>query len=155
MITAYTPEQIEAAQERMRAKRPKEPDPVNIEPLMQLGADQFFTYSGQMLRLPPISFRDGMRLNQLWIRMAKLSNVDELDEKTIAECSALFHEVVTLLGRLVRPVGWIRAIAWRCGFRRNPFGNATEREVPALVGFFSTCRTNTPVRLSHTQRTTS
>lgn len=148
MINQIPQDRLERVQRELMASAPRAQEPVNVQPLMQLGEDQLLEFNGQLLRIPPVPFRAGLRLNELWLRV-QTAEQGERTGDAAAACARIIAELVRLMGSLARPTGAVRPLLWRLGYRPNPFSLATEMEVGALVDFFVMCRTKPTVRLSH------
>lgn len=105
-------------------------------------------------RVPPVPYRDGVRLLVLDRHVARLQaklNADEKNEinddttlRALAELADTLTELVTLFHALVRPVTlWDRLTWW---LQRNPFLTAEANEIGELRRFFSGARTRCRVR---------
>lgn len=117
-----------------------QPEPLNVQPTLELGGSMELTFRGVSYIVPPVPFKAGIELSALWTRL------ENLDGKDPGELAEILTRLVKLFRTLVRPRGMLRRLFWR--FTRNPFASASPREVGQLVGFFSVCRALSGVSLS-------
>lgn len=111
-------------------------------------------YRTRRFRVPPVPYRDGIRLLALDRHVARLQaklNADEKNEinddttlRALAELAETLTELVTLFRALVRPVTLWDRLTWRV--QRNPFIDAEASEIGELRRFFSAARTRCRVR---------
>lgn len=122
-----------------KRRRPREeaqaaaPVPFNAQPVLDLGNLVYFLFRGRAYGVPPLGWRDGQRLHGIW------TEARDLGELT-AENTATYYGLIAQLPRLIRrlsfPCGKLRRLASRLRLIRNPFEQATERELVELAGLF-------------------
>lgn len=146
-ITPLAPERIAETQAILRAQlRVATPSSVvrNATLAADLDVTTTLVYRRRLYKVPPVSFRVGIELQEIAARLDELTNVPETDE-SLTELLAMFQDAVALFHRCIVPSTFIGRLFWRR--RSNPFYNATSGEVAELLGFFSQCRTRSSVRV--------
>jgi len=130
-----------------RSDRPKPERPRNVRAsLLVFGADKVeVPFHGRMYELTPVSFEDGMRLSDVRATIEELEDAEPTRENARRYLDAC-RLVVRLAPRYMLPRGRLRRALWRLRLRRNPFRQASEREVGELLGFFLGCRMMSRVR---------
>lgn len=124
--------------EESRGPAPKIPV-LNTELILGLYADSILFFRGWRLRVPPIEYREGVRMNALWRDFAAMAkDKDEGGAEKDDAYLALLRQMAECYRRVVTPKGWIQKVMWR--FARNPFLKMTEGDVGKLMGFFFACR---------------
>lgn len=142
MIRPISEAQLEQVQAELRHReRERGPQTANAGTVLALAEAGAVFFRGVPWRVPPVSYRDGIRLQQLGDRLAALALAGAPD----AEQEAVITEMVIAFRGLVRPVGWRRLLG---RLLPNPFRRASEAEVGQLLAFFTLCRTRSSVRLA-------
>ncbi len=135
--------------ERYPDGRPSVEPPANVQPaLFLLGAEsRILPYRGRGYVVGHVSFEDGIRLTLARSAVEALDEAAPTPENTEAYLLAM-RLIVRLAPRYLVPIETVRRFFWRLGLRRNPFKDATEREVGQLLGFFLVSRTRSRVQFS-------
>lgn len=110
---------------------------VNVGAVRGLMDDGLLAFRGRVYRSPPVSYFDAVRLYELADRMAKLAALENNEASAAVQLravAAVQGEAVRYFWRLVRPIDWRRFVPR--ALLRNPFRNASPREVDELLGFF-------------------
>lgn len=111
---------------------PEPPKSVNGPEAITVGGTTLFFYDGHAYVLPNISWQDGFRMNEI------VECITSPDRKS-DDVRAAFAQAVEMMFRLSKPASAARFIPR--ALRRNPFRNASEMEVVALLDFFWKRRT--------------
>lgn len=114
------------------------PAPLNTQAVLDLGNLVFFTFRGRAYGIPPLGWREGMRLTLLWTEALRYPT--PLTPESAPSYYAVVEQLPPLLWSLVRPVGRIRRALKRFRLLRNPFFAASEGELVELAAFFLTRR---------------
>lgn len=115
--------------------------------LVVLDAERLaFAYRGVAYELLPVSFEDGVRLNEARAAIAVASDDDRLTPEVARDARRALRLVATLALRYIQPLSPVRRLFWKLRLRRNPYRRATEQEVGQLLGFFLGCRTMSRAR---------
>lgn len=110
---------------------------VNFEAVRGLMDDGLLMFRGRVYRSPPVSYDDAIRLYEIADRMAKLAGLDNNEASAAVQLravAAVQGEAARYFWRLVRPIDWRRFVPRI--LLRNPFRDASPREVDDLLGFF-------------------
>lgn len=141
MLRRLTEAQLEHAQAELRGEqRPDAPEIANAATVLGLGEAGVLFFRGRAFRVPPVGYREGVRLQQLADRLAALALAAAPDDEQVEA----IDEMIAAFARLAHPVGWR---GWLRALLPNPFRHASEVEVGQLLAFFSHCRTRSSVRL--------
>lgn len=155
----YVPEREVAA--RHRAKRaargttaPRLPVPPtaarlrNVEPVLSLGETTYFQFRGRAYGVPPLPWKAGQRLLQVYTATLALAGHVALqgDAKAERDYFRGLARIQAILWAYCRPVGKIRRVFWHLRLLHNPFRGATEKEVLELADFFLKGRTRSAVQ---------
>jgi hypothetical protein len=118
---------------------------VNLGNVLGLMDDELLVYRGRAYRSPPVSYADAVRLFGIAERSTALGTLADQDAGTqMREIARIQAQAVRLFWMLVTPVDWRRWVPK--AFLRNPFRNASPREVDDLLGFFWLRQTSSSVR---------
>jgi hypothetical protein len=111
------------------------PRVVNTGAVLDLHDDALLVYRGREYRSPPVAYYDAIRLYEVAARLADLAKLAN-DDPTLqlAEIGRVQSEAVRLFRALVKPNDWRRFLPR--ALLRNPFRDASPREVDDLLGFF-------------------
>ncbi|MFW6079797.1 MAG: hypothetical protein ACODAE_09255 [Gemmatimonadota bacterium] len=135
---------LEEAQERLRtrAREATPPRPRNTGAVIELGEAVLFAWRGRPYRAF-VGYKTGTELADLWARLGELG--ESVERERLGEYRDILDGMVRLFKHIARPTvrPWrlIRRARIALGLYRNPFRDATEREIGDLVVFFSTLRT--------------
>lgn len=111
------------------------PEPVGVvngPEAIAIGETALFFYDGAAYVLPSIPWQDGLRMNEI---VRCITSRDRKED----EVRAAFEQATEMMFRLSEPASSLRFIPR--ALRRNPFRNASESEVVALLDFFWKRRT--------------
>lgn len=89
-------------------------------------------FRGRGYAVPPVPWKLAVEVLSCQTEMRRLAGRKDAEP---AEAVALFRRALRLFKRLSRPVNPLRRLLWPV--TRNPYRNATPREVGELLGFFS------------------
>lgn len=153
-------EQIRKAASVYRERLPDQRETKILNSDLIIGAlavDSILSYRSIRYRVPPVGYKDGLRLQKLYRRSEEIARAARSekhpagvdDDVTEADLSELYGEMAALFHSLVRPTTIFQRVFWR--WLPNPFANVTEADVIKLMGFFFTCRTKSTVRSSSAQ----
>lgn len=165
------PDEMLEAQRRFerRHRRPASPAaespverPRNVEPILSIGDASYFHFRGRAFGVPPLPWKAGQRITDAQARaigaMATLSS-DPTSLPIRADYYKALGQLAPLLWRHCRPVGKLRRFLRFIGLHRNPFANATDRELLELADFFSSRRMRSgvpaPPAMARPRRSTS
>lgn len=122
----------------------------NVEPVLSLGEMTYLHFRGRAYGVPPLPWKSGQRMLQVYQTAIANANIlatrgDKTAETDYFKALAVLQ---TLLWRHCRPVG----LGWRLlrllRLHRNPFRNATEKEILDHTDFFLQLRMKSNVRSS-------
>lgn len=148
-----SPEELAQGQEFLRAAvRPPETEIRNAATAAEGDAISIFEYRGIHFKAPPLSYRVGIQLQEIYYTLQKLGRAEESKEfpdeesqvehlEKLAEC---YERALKLFQESCYPIAFWRR--WRHK-RKNPFSDASSAEIGELLSFFSLCRTKSRVRL--------
>lgn len=126
----------------------RRPEQKNVEQVLAIGAVRYITFHDRTFRIPPVPFRLGQRVLQVYVQSNEHARAVALSGKK--EYTDKFYQDLELLAKLmwqhIRPVGKIRRFFWRIGLMRNPFRKASEGEMRAICDFFLQDRMKSSVR---------
>jgi hypothetical protein len=111
----------------------------NLTLVYALLAGQPVWFRGEPYVIPPVPFREGVKLDAL--RKAWDAAVEAGDTGTVLR---LYEAGTRLLKRLVRPVHPFRRLLWRVS--KNPFRDVSNGEFNDLLGFCLICRMKSTIR---------
>lgn len=132
--------QMEAVQADARRRAIRlQPIAANLEAATTLHDEGEFGYRGRRYRVRAVPFRAGLRLEVLAQELRRVA-VEPVSEATTGALLWLLTEVARECWGLVRRPWW-----WRLLRRRNPFLDAEEEELAAMLRFFSRARTRSAV----------
>lgn len=157
MIRVRTDEEKAEAQRELRAHLRVTRGPVddaeptslippvkNVGMATALGDTRVLRFRVWQFVVPPVSYRDGVALDALQIRLARLGDTPHDDLARLREVEEALEEAVGLFRRLVRPASWLGRACW--WLIPNPFADATEGEIGHLFAYFTACRMRSGVR---------
>lgn len=139
---APTPrEEMEAAHHMAASVSPLPPAPVNGRAVREYTQPERLYYRGRRFVLRPLPYLVGIEL------VEALHQLAEIDERLGAAEAFRRHVrlnllVIDILKECARPPG-VRGWFWR--WARNPFADATEKEIEDLARFFERARTMSSV----------
>lgn len=129
---------MEARQAQARPEPARSPEvpqaPRNLGAILDLGNMVFFLFRGRPYGAPPLPWRAGQRLMDLWLQA--LRHRGDLTDQTAKHYYSVIAQLPALLWHLTSPVGRTRRILRALGLHRNPFRGATEQELVDLAAFF-------------------
>lgn len=127
---------------------PRQPEQRNVEPVLSLGSTRYVTFGPRTYRVPPLPYRLGQRTLDLHIKILADAKQVALtgDRKAMKAFYEKHGQMAKLLWSHIRPLGMFRRVLWRLGLMRNPFKNASEAEMKAIVDFFLEGRMKSSVR---------
>jgi hypothetical protein len=145
VIFALKTEAQMAAQQPARVlERPRLPTKIrNARVVLDLGNLIFFTFQGRAYGIPPLPYKAGQQLMAL---VAEAAAYGVLTPETIPKYDAIMRQLPALLWRYTRVVGRTRRVLRVVGLHRNPFLQATEKELVDLATFFQVSRTRSSVQ---------
>lgn len=140
--TPRTPEQIRANWARVKRQTPRPrpepvPRPLNLQPTLDLGNLVFFTFRGRAYGIPPLAWRTGEKMLDIYLQLMELSDPDKplLTREQLPAYFGSFRQLQSLLWNHCHAVGWLRRLGKRLRIVRNPFREATEAEILGLALF--------------------
>lgn len=122
-----------------RAMPPPEPatDPLpralNLERVLDLGNMVFFTFRGRAYGIPPLAWKEGEKILDLYLALGEFGN--QLKRQDLKAYYDTIHRLQKLLWRNCRPSGPFRRLLRFLRLHRNPFKRATEGEIVELAVF--------------------
>lgn len=124
------------------------PQERNVEHVLTLGEMRYVSYRNRTFRIRPVPFKLGERVLDLKIKiLADAKQVAKTGARAPAEA---FYDKLDQMAKLLwmhmQPIGKVRRLMWHLGMLRNPFRNATETELIAIVDFFLQGRMMSSVR---------
>jgi hypothetical protein len=169
-VAPIAKEQLERTQQWLRSElklvggtEEAKPVPANLRLVEALVGDELLRYRGRRFRVKPVGFIEGARLSVLETRYANLTIKEkernekkergervELNMDEIKETLDVLEDTIKLFRDLVEPRGWFERLLWP--MLKNPFDNATEKEIGELLGFFFVCRMKSGVRFESPRR---
>lgn len=122
---------------------------LNLEHVMDLGNTIFFTFRGRAFGIPPLAWREGEKIFDVWQEARGLTDLADSDQRrAYFRCIARLQKLVWANCKPVGPVRrWLRFFH----LHRNPFRRATEGEIAELAVFILGRRTKSSGRASATQ----
>lgn len=141
-------ETVQAAMRETMADR-SDPEIRNVGAAATLLGDviEYPISAGRFYQVPPTPYPVGLRLQTIAREVRQAQRARKAgDTRAQAALSALYAEAVDLFGRSVRPMGGLRRLLWPV--TRNPFRQASEAEIGALLLFFYSWTMRTRVRFS-------
>ena len=163
---------IEAGNRERRAQLRRENLPPRLVNMAAALASEVtaLDWKGIYLRIPPVPYREGLRLEALRMRGLQLQHdmealADRIEEAEkrgerdvdaeqerflgLQQEEAIHDEACRIMKRLVRPRALHQRIAWK--LLPNPFRDASAQEMAELFSFFLICRTKSRIRSSGAQ----
>lgn len=111
----------------------------NVRAILDLGELIFFTFRGRGYGVPPLPWKEGERLLDVWLQIRAFG--DEIDEEKVDDYFSALRRLARILWRNTRPPGpWLRLLKL-LGILRNPYLRANERELAEAAVFFLGLRT--------------
>jgi hypothetical protein len=110
-------------------------------------------YRTRRFRVPPVPWRDGLRMLVLDRHIARLNKTLTTDAASVARLVELEYVMLRMVEtwkRLVRPMGWWDRLTWR--WQGNPFEDVNPFEFRALRDFFCDARMRCRVRVASSIR---
>lgn len=125
----------------------------NVEPVLSLGEMTYFQFRGRAYGVPPLPWKTGKRMMQIYTTTIGHANLvattgDKEAERVYFEG---LEKLQNLLWKSCRPTGLIPRIFASIGLARNPFRNATEKEILDHTDFFLALRMKSNVQNSPEQ----
>lgn len=121
-----------------RVKRP-EPKPtaserpLNLRQVLDTGDLVFFTFRGRAYGIPPLAWRQGERILDVWLQLREVGALDERSK--LKPYYYAYRRLQKLLWKNCRPTGPVRRLLHFLGLHPNPFRKATEGELAELAVF--------------------
>lgn len=120
----------------------------NVEPVLSLGETTYFQFRGRAYGVPPLPWKPGQRLLQVY--NATLTAAGQVALTGDKEAEQVYFRglarIQSILWAYCRPVGRVRRVLRFLRFIRNPFTGASEKEVLELADFFLQGRTRSAVQ---------
>jgi len=132
-----------ARRQRAKVAPERPPQVLNVQQVLDLGNLVYFTFRGRAYGVPPLPYKAGQELMVLWTEAAAFT---KLTGANTARYMGLLQRLPRLLWQHTRVVGRIRRWMRRLGLHRNPFLQATEKELVDLASFFLRRRTMSSVQ---------
>lgn len=107
---------------------------VGRQSLMMLVQARRLPWRGQLYHVEPVPYQRGLKMDTI---VAEMGQHTDRTPETLAAVSRLVRDLMKLFKRCVRPRGWRARVWW---LTRNPFRNASDAEIKALLDFFYLCR---------------
>jgi len=120
---------------------------MNVGVAANMAAPLLFVFRNRMYRVPMLSYRDGIQLQELYIELAKAADDGEETREQLEDLAKLCDRAAVMFPTLCEPKNGLVRFLWRRGWLRNPFLKATTSELAQLLGFFLQCRTKSSVQL--------
>ncbi|MFW6012476.1 MAG: hypothetical protein ACOC92_02070 [bacterium] len=120
------------SRKRKIAKAARRPRAVNTENAATLQDTRERVFRGRKYRVPPISFRLGVRVFE---HLERLDAIQAADQPAWSQLLDWHTEAARLAKRACRPRSHLRRLFWRLPL--NPFRKGTLQEVADLLGFIS------------------
>jgi hypothetical protein len=121
-----------------------------VDTILQLGEVRYFRFRRRAIGVPPLSYKKGRVLFELYTRARALMKL--LAEKGAKEHEteyyATLEKIKRFIGKNSFAAGRMLRFLRRVGLTRNPFENATEFELLQIADFFLRGRTVSTVRYS-------
>jgi hypothetical protein len=150
-VREFTREELEGlAHEQYLRRFPKgKPEPakfVNVDTVDSMRDTREFWFRMRRYVVPPISYRDGLKLQRLVqiVNDPTWDDADQPQDELIDEYAEVCRVSGEMIWELSRPAG-VRRFFKR--FMRNPFATAGDHDLGVILGFLSECRTRSSVRL--------
>lgn len=116
-----------------------QPRPVNVREVLDLGALVFFRWRGRSYGVPPLPWKEGAALLDAFLEAQNLG--ESITEEAAPRYYRTLRTMSRIMWRNTRPVGFLRRALKRLRILRNPYAQASEREIGDLAVFFLGCRT--------------
>lgn len=132
-----------------RPTRPeRQPTRRNVEPVLSLGSMRYFLFGSRQYRIPPVPYLAGERVLELHIKILADAKQVALtgDAKAMRAFYVKHGRMAKLLWKHIQPLGKVQRFFWRLGLARNPFRQASEKELTEVVDFFLQGRMKSSVR---------
>jgi hypothetical protein len=125
------------------------PRPLNLDHVMDLGNTIYFTFRGRAFGIPPLAWREGERILDVW--QTALTFTDLTEPASRKGYYACIRRLQRLVWRNCRPSGPFRRLLRWLHLHRNPFKRATEGEIAELAVFILGRRMKNPALAPETQ----
>ena len=136
-LTPLTRDEMRARWARVRRpERPKpkpQPRALNTRAVLDLGNTVYFTFRGRAYGIPPLAWRTGEQILDIWLGLAE--HGEELTRSALPGYYDGLRRLQGLLWSACRPVGRFRRLLYRLGLHSNPLRRATEGELVELAVF--------------------
>ena len=138
-VAVLSREQMVQNWERVRVAPPTPSDSgplpraLNLQNVMDLGNMVFFTFRGRAFGIPPLAWREGERLLDLWLQAKEFGAIDEREK--IRPYFRVIRKLRKLIWRNCVPTGPTRRLLNFLHLHRNPFRAATEGEIVEIALF--------------------
>jgi len=119
------------------------PDIRNADAVLALDEFRAIEIGNRAYRVPPIPYDDGVALDRISIRLAKISNTTS--DASLDQLDAVIADTRKIARRLLIPLG-VRRRLWQLGIRPDPLKGCTDKEIGAVLSFLHRCRTNAAPR---------
>lgn len=133
-----------AARKSTRAAPVARPPQFNAAAVLDLGNLIYFTFRGRAYGVPPLGWRRGQQLLDLWIEASEFEG-RKLTRADTPRYFAIIQTLAQLTWASVFPASvglrWLR----RLGLLRNPFQAGTEADIVSLAGFLLSLRTRSGI----------
>lgn len=130
------------------ARQTRKPEHRNVEQVLSLGDVRYILFGGRVFRVPPVPFKLGERVLDSHTRLIMYAKEVAMTGKK--EPTDKFYRQMVIQAKLLwkhmRPSGKINRMLWRLGLMRNPFREASEKEITELTDFFLQCRMTSSVQ---------
>lgn len=138
----YIPTHEVDARHRAKAKvSPRESrmgEQRNVEAVLALGSTRYITYRGQLLAIPPVPFKLGEQLLDVYSR--SLDDAKKVARTGDKKLTASYYRHLSVLAKLlwshIQPVGRVKRALKRAHLLRNVFQDASEKEIQDITNFF-------------------
>lgn len=126
---------------RAPAVAPARPKAQNFDPVLAFGDIEAFLFRGRAYGVPPLPYKAGLELLELWTEAAELGS--NMSHAVAQRYGAIIRRIAALLWKHTRTIGTGRRMLRRLGLVRNPFAEATEAELVDLAARFLARRRHT------------
>lgn len=123
---------------RSMAESRVQPRPVNVQQVLDLGGIVFFHWRGRSFGVPPLPWKAGAQLLDAFLTAQNLG--PSIGPESAPSYYRACQKMAALMWRNCRPTGMLPRAIKALGLARNPFRNASERELADLTVFFLGCR---------------
>lgn len=118
-----------ASEELPRTSRPS----LNTRQVIDLGETVLFAFRGRAYVLPPLAFKKGHELLDVWLKAQEFGS--SVERSRLPEYRKLVARLAVMIWRCCYPAGRGWRMMRALGLLRNPFNNASEGELAELAVF--------------------